>query len=631
MLWLAIILALGIGSQWLAWWLRLPSILVLLLTGFLVGPVARWATPLLFGASYSINPNAWVDSTVLLQLVSLSVGLILFEGGLTLNFREITGVRSVVFALVTIGAAITWAIGTVAGKYLLGLNWNLAVLLGAVLIVTGPTVIGPLLRHIRPSGKSGRVLRWEGIIIDPIGAMAAVLAFEAISSGAAKHAVAATASGMLNGALATVLFGTTIGVVAALVLAFLIYRFWVPDYLQVPMVLMVVTLVFAGSNTIVHESGLFSVTVMGMVLANQRKAAVRHIVEFKETLTVVLIAVLFIVLSARVELSTLKQLSPWSALFVLAMVVVARPLSVFISCAGSALSWSERIFIAWMAPRGIVAAAVASVFALRLRAQGVEGARLLVPYVFLVIVCTVALYGLTAGWVARRVGVARVGNSGFLIIGADLLGREIGQALLKENVEVLLVDTNLGSVSEARLAGLPAIAGNALSGQVAERIELSGIGRLIALTSNDDLNALATVHYARLFGRAAAFQLAERARREHGLTKQKAHHELTGRTLFGTDMNYEELLRRLANGGKIRKTPLTSKFDFSTYQKQYGGSAVPMFLVSETGDVTPFTSDASPTRKAGQSVIGLVQPQASADKSANGAASDPTAPPRATG
>lgn len=612
MFWLAIILALGIGAQWLAWRLRLPSILILLSTGLIAGPVARWLTPLLFHQSISLNLNELIPTNQLLNLVSLAVGLILFEGGLSLNFRGIVGVRQVVWLLVTVGAVITWCVAAVSAKWFLGLNTNIAALLAAVLIVTGPTVVGPLIRHIRPTGKSGSVLRWEGIVIDPIGALLAVLVFEAVQSGATiapSAQMLSTIGVMFREAALTMCCGLAFGTVAAGLLILILSRFWVPDYLHVPFTLTTAIVALIMSNQIVHESGLFSVTIMGIVLANQQKAAVRPIVEFKENLTVILVGMLFIVLSARIELATLRQIKPAVVFFILALVIIARPLAVFVSSIRSALTWKERAFIAWMAPRGIVAASVASVFSLRLQEQNVPQAQVLVPYVFLVIVATVAIYGLTGGWVARRFGLARAGNAGFLIIGADLAGREIARMLMDEGIEILLVDTSPVKIREARLAGIPALSANALSAQVEERIELSGIGRLLAMTSNQEVNALAVLHYAKLFGRSATYQLPEPKHNEPILAKQKTHHELTGRLLFDPAMNFEELEDRLERGARIRKTKLTEEFTFESYRREHGDNAIPLFITDETGELTPATPDATAaTPRAGQTIIALIEP-----------------------
>ena len=631
---LAAILFLGVGAQWLAWRLKLPSILMLLTAGFLAGPVAGWAT----GGAYAIDPEATFGRPLLLTLVSLAVGLVLFEGGLTLNWREIVNVRSAVRNLVTIGAVVTWVIAGLAAHYCLGLTWPMATLLGAVLIVTGPTVIGPLLRFVRPAGPVGSVLKWEGIVIDPIGALAAVLVFEAILSGAANVEGAAgslaTAGVLAWGAVKTTLVGTGVGVAAAGLLVLAFRKLWVPDHLQTPVTLVLVAAAFTASNFLVHESGLFTTTVMGMVLANQPYARIRHIAEFKETLTVLLIAALFVVLSAQLEFEHFTHLGWGAVVFLLILIVVARPLAVLASTVGSSLTWAERGFLMWMAPRGIVAASVASVFALRLEGAGVAEARLLVPYTFMVIIATVALYGLTAALVAARLKLASPSSAGFLIAGAGTLGRAIGQALQQAGSQVLVVDTNHGNTQAARLAGLPTIQGNVLGHQVQERIELSGIGRLLALTPNDEVNSLSALQYAKHFGRSNVYQLdreADEKRKKRG----DVDDELNGRVLFGKHKGYRTLVSRLESGGTaVRSTKLSKEFTFDRLKQQLGPDALPLFVVTSDGGVQVFTADSPPTPKAGQTVISLGPPkevkdpkakEAERGRSADGAAGDSVA------
>ena len=628
---LAGILFLGVGAQWLAWRLRLPSILLLLLFGFLAGPVAAAVTPHFFARAYSLNPAALFGEELLLSLVSLAVGLILFEGGLTLNWREISTVRHVVRNLVTVGAGVTWVIAAVAAHYLLGLIWPVAILLGAVLIVTGPTVIGPLLRHVRPTGSVGSVLKWEGIVIDPIGAMAAVLVFEAILGGVGQSATASTGAagaanvaiqgvgGFLRGAALTAGVGAGIGAAAAALLVVSLRRFWIPDYLQTPVTFMLVAGAFVASNAIVSESGLFTTTVMGVVLANQQKAHVRHIVEFKETLTILLIAALFIVLSSRLRLSAFGEMGWGAAGFVAVLIFVARPAAVYASTWGSKLTHAERLFLSWMAPRGIVAASVASVFGLSLSSAGVPGANMLVPYTFLTIIATVAVYGLTAAFVATRLGLARAGSTGFLIAGAHPLARMIATALAEEELPIMVADTNHFNIQAARLAGLPTTQGNVLSGQVQERIELTGIGRLLAMTPNDEVNSLAALQYAKHFGRSNVFQL-DRAGEKKRTKKGDVDEELNGRVLFGEGLGFGALLGRVSAGAVVRKTRLTEEFTYERFREQNGPEVVPLFLISATGEVQTFTTDKPLVPKAGQALISLGHPPTKETKAAKHAA-----------
>ncbi|MEO6908502.1 MAG: sodium:proton antiporter, partial [Abditibacteriaceae bacterium] len=437
---IAIILVLGAGVQWLGWRFKLPSILLLLTAGFLVGPV-----------THVINPE-YIFGGLLFPLVSLAVAVILFEGGLSLRLVDLKEVGNTLWRLLTIGVIVTWVISTLAAHYFIGLTWSLALLLGAVLVVTGPTVIGPLLAFVRPQDRIGSILRWEGIAIDPIGAVLAVLVFEALPLGRADNAPVF----ILVGLVRTSVIGTSCGLLGAGIIILLLYRYWVPDFLQNFAVLAMVWGSFALSNHLQAESGLLAVTVMGIALANQRWLSIRHIVEFKENLRVMLVSVLFIVLSAKMNLTDFQYLG-WGALgLFLVLVIIARPLCVMLSCLGTKLNWNERAFMACMAPRGVVAAAVSAIFALRLQHANVAQAELLAPLTIAIIFGTVLLYGLTAYPLARRLNVAKPEPHGLLIAGAHSWARQMAAELTALNVPVLLVDTNRSNAAQARIQKIPA-------------------------------------------------------------------------------------------------------------------------------------------------------------------------------
>ena len=601
---IALILVLGIGAQWLAWRLRLPSILLLLLTGFLAGPV-----------THLVNPDALLGE-LLLPLVSLSVALILFEGGMSLRIADLQQSGHVVRNLVSIGAIATGVIAAVSARYVLGLNWPLASLLGAFLLVTGPTVIGPLLRFVKPTGAVGPILRWEGIVIDPIGAMIAVLVFEAIHVTGEHH----TATILAFQAVKTIGIGSAAGVLAASALMLMLARFWIPDHLQNPVALAVVMAAFVVSNYVQPESGLFSVTVMGVFLANQKKARVHHIAEFKETLSLLLISSLFITLGARLQLPNLMRAAPRGLMFLAILILIARPIAVAISTIRSGLTWREKAFLAAMAPRGIVAAAVASVFSLRLRQAGVPGAELLVPYTFVVIIGTVIVYGLTSGPIGRALGLASRSASGCLIVGAHALAREIGGALRDAGLQILLVDTNRAEIQKARLAGMPTHYGSILATDMQENIELSGIGRLLAMTPSDEVNSLATLHFMRVFGRSEAYQLATSKSKRTGAVAD----ELRGRPLFGADRTLNELTDFLEAGAVVKKTLLSAEFDAAAFERVHP-DAVPLFLIGLTGELTVYTGDLVSAAKPGMTIISLASSTPRSPAAAE-ASSSPTVP-----
>ena len=594
---LTAVLLLGIGAQWVAWRLRIPSILLLLVFGLLAGPVMRQTAA---GDWLAINPDDIFGADLLFALVGVSVGMILYEGGLTLKLREIRSSWRSVAMLVTVGSFVTWMVALMSAKWILGLSTPIATLLGAVLIVTGPTVIGPMLSHIRPAGASGLILKWEGIVIDPIGVAVAVLVFESIVAQPGTHSLDVTIQAILT----TLGAGIFLGVASALLLKEVINRFLVPDYLQNPVSLMLVIATFTASNLIMDESGLLATTVMGIVLANQRKVDVHHILEFKENLRVLLISVLFIVLAARLRIEDLQQLD-WLEVFgfLLVLIVIARPLGVFLSTLGAGLTWQERVFLCLMAPRGIVAAAAASIFALGLEKAGVEGHETIVPLTFLVIIGTVAFYGLAAPWAARRLGVSDPNPQGVLFVGASGWVRALAGVLAERGIRVQLIDTNRANIRVAVMGGLPASHGNVLAMGDLTEIDLRGVGRVFATTPNDEVNTLVLQSFKGYFESSSLYRLT----RKVGKTGDAGHSETGGRVLFGDDMAHTDLEERLHDGWVIKATNISNEFTFEDYQVLYGSAAVALCTLRD-GVMLVSTVDSPASPVAGDTVIALVNP-----------------------
>lgn len=600
---LAGLLVVSVGVQGLSSWLRLPSILLLLLAGFLAGPGALLAgleAPLL-------DPDGLLGRELLFAVVSLSVGVILFEGGLSLRLSELSGAGRVIWRLISVGVVVTWGAAALAARLLLDFPWPMALLLGALLTVTGPTVVIPLIQSIRPRGRVGTILKWEGITVDPVGAGLAVLVFEGVRGG--YELEAATAEVFL-GILKTILFGGGVGLAGAWLLGEPLRRRWIPDHLQEAFVLMGVVAALAGANRLQPESGLLAVTAMGVALANRPGIAVQHIIEFKESLRVLLIGGLFLLLGARITPADLAGLS-WGALaFAAVLILAARPLAVAASTVGSGLSLREKLFLSWMAPRGIVAASVSAVFALELASLGHPMASLLVPVTFAVIAATVTVYGLTAGPLARALGLAAARPQGVLFMGAHPLARAMAALLEKEGVAAVLVDTNRRNVLDARMEHLRAWHGNILAHETLERIDLSGIGRLLALTSNDEANSLAVLHLEELFGSAEVYQLALTGKRER-IAPGAAPLHLRGRLLFGEEASFAALVERFDRGATLRRTRLTQQFGFQEFRANYGDGALPLFLL-DGGGLQIFTTDRALRPGVNQVLISLVDAAAEA-------------------
>ncbi|MEX0785087.1 MAG: sodium:proton antiporter [Dehalococcoidia bacterium] len=591
---LAAIVFLGVGAQLLAARLRLPSILLLLGVGLIAGA----------GTGF-LDPDEMLGD-LLVPAVSLSVAIILFEGGLGLKASDVRGVARVVRNLIIVGTVVTWVIGAAFAYYVLDLSLSLSLLLGAILVVTGPTVVIPLLDHIRPQGRVKALLRWEGIIIDPVGAILAVLVFEAIFSEELDQATAEAALAVLK----TIGAGIGFGVAGGAVLVLLLGRYLIPDDLQNPVTLMAVLAVTAGANWVQAESGLLAATIMGIALANQRIVSVKHILEFKQSLRVLLIGSLFVVLAARLDADDLRAIDWLDAAFLATLILVARPLSVAISALRSSLTWQERAFVALMAPRGIVAASVASILALRLAEEGAAGAERLVPLTFLVVIGTIALYGLAGPYIARQLGVATPNPQGVLIVGAHSWARDLAAALQKAEIRTVLIDSNRTNVREANLAGLSGYYANVLAEDMAHELELDEIGRLLALTPNDEVNALAAQQFGAVFGRANVYQLAPKTEvpKDERAGRQTIPQYLRGRILFGGKATFDYVSERIADGAVIKATTLSEEFGYDRFVELYGEDALRLFIVSPSGELSVVTPEGTPTVRAGQTLISLVDP-----------------------
>ena len=484
----------------------MPAILPLILIGLLVGPIATLYTE---DGSKIIEPiwngeKGLFPGEGLYYFVSLAISVILFEGGLTLKRAEISNVGPVISKLITIGTIVTFFGAGVSAHYIFGLSWQISFLFSALIIVTGPTVITPILRNIPLKKDVSAVLKWEGILIDPIGALVAVLVFEFISVGEGQ---AFTQTALVEfGKI--ILFGTTFGFTFAHALAFAIKKDFIPHYLLNVVSLSTVLLVYVESDLFAHESGLLAVVVMGMVLGNMKLPNIKELLYFKESLSVLLISILFILLAANINISDMELIYNWRTLALFAVIVfIIRPLGVFLSSQGSNLKFKEKLFIGWVGPRGIVAAGIASLFGSKLMLRGEPGAEYITPLVFMIVLGTVLLNATTARLFAKLVGVFLTKSEGILIIGASKLSRLIGNYLRKNNRHVVLIDNNQNNVEKAKKLGLEAITANIFSDTLTDNIELNDMGYLMALTGNSDINKFAINKFQKQFGENGAFRL----------------------------------------------------------------------------------------------------------------------------
>ena len=507
MLELAGIIILGILAQWFAWKFKIPAILPLILIGLLVGPIAaeflsddstKWIEPIWNGK------EGLFPGESLFYFVSLAISIILFEGGLTLKMSEIKNVGPVITKLITLGSLVTFFGAALAAHFIFNLSWQISYLFSALIIVTGPTVITPILRNIPLKKDVSTVLKWEGILIDPIGALVAVLVFEFISvdAGGEFTKTALIEFGKI------VLFGFTFGFTFAHALNFIINKKWVPHYLLNVFALAAVLGVFVLSDAFAHESGLLSVVVMGMVLGNSNSPYLKELLYFKESLSVLLISILFILLAANINIEDLLLIYNWKTAILFAVVVfVIRPIGVFLSTRGSSLKLNEKFFISWVGPRGIVAAGIASLFGLKLAKNGVEGAEYITPLVFMIVLGTVLLNATTARFFAKIVGVFLIKSEGVLILGASKVSRLLGHYLETNGRHVVLIDSNESNIEKAKELGLEAMSTNIYSDTLMDNIELSDVGYLMALTGNPDINKYAINKFSKQFGENGTFRL----------------------------------------------------------------------------------------------------------------------------
>lgn len=577
MLELAGVIVLGMLAQWFAWKFKIPAILPLILIGLLVGPIStlflddgtKWIEPVWNGQ------EGLFPGERLFNFVSLAISIILFEGGLTLKKDEILTVGPAILKLITIGASITFIGAGVAAHYIFNLSWSISFLFSALIIVTGPTVIGPILRNIPLNKNVSAVLKWEGILIDPIGALVAVLVFEFISVEAGyeytKEAIFAFSK--------IVIMGITIGYTSAYALYYSIKKRLIPHYLLNVVTLAFVLAVFVLSDLFAHESGLLAVVVMGMVLGNKNVNELKEILYFKESISILLISILFILLAAHITINDIMLLYKWETLLLFLIVVfVLRPLSVFVSTTHSGLKFNEKLFISWVGPRGIVAAGIASLFGIKLAMQGESGAQYIMPLVFMIVLGTVLLNATTARPFSKIVGVFLKSSEGIIMIGASNFSCLIAEYLKNNNRRVVLIDSNIDNIDKAKLLGLEAMEGNVYSDDLLENIELNDIGFLLALTGSASINKYVIEKFSPIFGENGAFRIISTDEMINGNQQPKPN-------LFTHKDDYINLSEVVRDFPNINEVTIKSDEHYKAILKVINDEihAIPMFLTDEEG------------------------------------------------
>jgi CPA1 family monovalent cation:H+ antiporter len=502
--------------------------------------------------------------------------------------------------LVSFGLLITWFVATTSAAWLLGWDLLLAALFGAIVTVSGPTVIIPLIRSIRPTKSVSVVMRWEGILVDPLGAILAVLVFDFI----VVTQTAATPGQLLSTFGLIVAGGVGLGVVAGHAFGIVLRKHWLPDYLRDFAALAAVILVFSLAESMAHESGLLTVTVMGVWQANMRNVDFEDILDFKESLTLILVAGLFIVLAARIDLEAVMALGGTAVVLLLVLQFIGGPLRALTCSVGSELKWQERALLGWIFPRGIVAAAVSALFALRLEEIGYPGADKLVPMVFTVIVGTVVIQSLSGRLIASWLGIRDPDPTGVLVVGANPVARFYGKALQDAGHRVLLASMNWRGISKARMAGLPVFYGSAVSSYGERHMDLLGLGKLLALSYRPGLNELACVKYRYEFGMQSVYTVrqSDQAHEKHQISGEAA-----GRLLMDGTRTIEDLEQLVRGSPETRTTEITDNFSIDDYQKTHPDNVI-LFVTSEDGTIRfPLGDDRI---KEGDRVTAVVRPAA---------------------
>lgn len=584
---LMLVVLIGILSQWVAWRYRLPAIVVMAIAGLLVGPV--------FGF---INPEETLGE-LFSPIISFAVAIILFEGSLNLDFREIKGFSKPLTRIVTFGAFIAWITGSLAAHYLAGLSWTVAFIIGGLFIVTGPTVILPMLRQAKLKPRPAALLKWEGIIVDPFGALLAVFAFEFIKFVNGQATLAA-----LGLFVAASVFAVFIGWASARILGYAFEKGAVPEFLKAPVLFAVVLFAFVISDELMHETGLLAVTAMGIVMANMHLTSIHDIRQFKENISVLLISGIFVMLTASLNPHVLIEIFDWHIItYVMAMLFIVRPLSIWVSTAGTDLSNREKNLIGWVAPRGIVALTVSGYFASILLENGYKDAELLTALTFALVLSTVVLHGFTIGPFARRLNLTTADESGVLLVGGTKFAAELARSIQDTGNEVLLMDTSWAGLSHARKLGLTSHVGDILTEQTEYTLDLTPYRYMVAMTKADTYNAHICADFLYDVGRENLFQTSF-----HVGEGVESFNVTGGRTLFTPALSIYDLEERMNSGHVFRKTVLSKQYSYTQYLRERDDRSVLLYILREDGSVEFYTPTEELQAVAGDTIVALSHP-----------------------
>jgi NhaP-type Na+/H+ or K+/H+ antiporter len=572
---MASIIIVGIALQWIGWRLKIPALILLIIAGFVMGPITGW-----------INPKEDFGE-ILHPIISLGVAIILFEGGLNLRWHEFKQNSQVINRLITWNVVVTFSLGAIASHYLVGLSIPVALIFGGIIIVTGPTVIMPLLKQANLNKRPAALLRWEGIINDPIGALLVVLIYGYYMLSQSETLVIDIVMGLGLSLIVSLILGvgTGIGIAEA-------FKYGkVPEHLKSPVILISIFLVYTLANLVQSEAGLMATTILGITLANQKLNSLDELRRFKEYVTILLVSAIFIILTADIQPEILQRLGWQSWLLLFLIIFVFRPVSVYLSTIGTDIKPRERLFIAWIAPRGIVAAAIAGLFSPQLIEKGYAGAELLLPLVFTLIILTVIFHGLSIGWLAKKLDLASIHPDGLILIGASSWSIAFASELQKNEIPVLLIDKKWENLKPARMQNIPTFYGEILAERTEEVLELSHITKLLAITPNKSYNTLVCSQFAPELGQNNVYEIGWYQVNEN--ENKLPSEAVRGNTLFDSKLFYSDFATKFSEGWRFQTIQLTEEFNYekAISKKSEDSLIIAVITKSEHIFLYPFSED----------------------------------------
>jgi NhaP-type Na+/H+ or K+/H+ antiporter len=571
----------------------MPAIVVMSVAGLLVGPILGL-----------INPQESMGD-LFGPIITFAVALILFEGSLNLDFKEIRGFNKPVLRIITIGAFIAWIAGSLAAHYVAGLSLSVSFIIGGLFIVTGPTVILPLLRQAKLKPRPAAILKWEGIVVDPFGALLAVFAFEFIRFVDGE----VTLNSFLMFFAASI-FAVLLGWGVAHILGVSFERGRVPEFLKSPVLFAVVIFTFVFSDEIMPQTGLLAVTAMGMTMANMHLTSIREIRHFKENISVLLISGIFVMLTASLNPKVLIEIFNSNIIFyVLAMLFIVRPLSIWISTIGTDLTAKEKLLVGWIAPRGIVALTVSGYFAAILLDHGYPDAELLTALTFALVFSTVVLHGFTIGPLAKKLNLTTTDESGILIVGGSRFAAEFAKSVKETGNEVLIIDRTWAGLTHARKLGLNSFVGDILSRKLDYELDLTPYRFMLAMSKIDTYNAHVCEDFEPDLGRDHLYQTAFHFNHENMSSTVSG-----GGTLFTPAISIYELEDRINTGHVIRKTLITKQYSYTQYLRERDDKSILLYILRATGAIEFYTPDIELQAQAGDTIMSLTSPAKTIEK-----------------